>query len=145
MTTFANDMSIQIDGVDSSLLATEQPLVRSVVISLFSWRRALPTDPVDGQRWGWWADGIEGVQNDRIGSRLWLLARAKVTPETLERAREYAEEALQWMVDDGVATGVSVLVERMGIEASAMQVTIERDQAAPVTLRFDNAWSLFNV
>ena len=105
----------------------------------------LPADPAEGQRWGWWADGIEGVANDRIGSRLWLLAREKLTASTYVRAREYAEEALQWMLDDLVATAVVVLVERRGLNGMAMQVTIERDTAAPLQLRFDNAWSLLNV
>lgn len=145
MSSYAQDLAIVIDGVPSSLLALEQPLVRAVVISLFSWRRALPGDAVEGQRWGWWGDGIEGDLADRIGSRLWLLVREKLTPTTIARAKEYAQEALQWMVDDGVATRVSVTVERRGVDGLALQVTIERDGAAPLLLRFDNAWSLMNV
>lgn len=145
MTTFANDQSITVDCADSSLLATENPLVRAVMISLFTWRRALPADRAEGRRWGWWADGIEGDPNDRIGSRLWLLAREKITADTLERAREYAQEALQWMVDDRVATAVSALAERYGLDGVALQVTIERAEGGPVTLRFENAWRELNV
>lgn len=148
MSSFAQDLSIVIDGVDSSLLAVDDPLVRAVVISLFTWRRAEPTDRAEGQRWGWWADGIEGVANDRIGSRLWLLSREKITTRpvnTLELAREYAEEALQWMLEDGVASSVSVTPERLGLDGLALQVTINRGADAPLQLRFDNAWSLLNV
>jgi phage gp46-like protein len=142
MPSFAEDLSIKIDGVESSLLALEQPLVRAVVISLFTWRRAQPTDPTEGVRWGWWADGLDGQSGDRIGSRLWLLSREKIKADTLKRAREYAQEALQWLLDDGVATAVQVDAERLGLDGVALSVLITRDGAPSLALRFDNAWSV---
>lgn len=145
MPSYAQDLSIEVDGVESSLLAVEQPLVRAVVISLFTWRRSKPDDKTEGIRWGWWGDGLDGLTNDRIGSRLWLLAREKVTLSTINRAREYAEEALQWLLDDGVASRVTVTAERRGLDGVALRAFIERDNAAPLDLRFDNAWSYFNV
>ncbi len=37
------------------LLASADPLERAVVISLFTWRRAEPSDPVDDdERYGYW-------------------------------------------------------------------------------------------
>lgn len=145
MPSYAQDLSIQVDGVETSLLAVEQPLVRAVVISLFTWRRANPSDPIEGIRWGWWGDGLDGEPNDRIGSRLWLLIREKLTASTLVRAREYAEESLQWLLDDGVATAITVTVERRGLDALALRALIARDNAAPLDLRFDNVWSFLNV
>jgi phage gp46-like protein len=138
-------MPIVIDGVESSWLAVSDPLVRAVVISLFTWRRAKPDDPVDGDRWGWWGDGLGDLPNDRIGSRLWLLSREKLTQSVLNRARGYAEEALQWLLDDGVATRVTVTTERQGINEGALQCVIERDRRSPLTLRFDNTWRNINV
>lgn len=145
MPSYAQDQSITVDGVETSLLAVEQPLVRAVVISLFTWRRAQPDDPIEGVRWGWWGDGQDGMPNDRIGSRLWLLVREKLTNSTLVRAREYAQESLQWLLDDLVATGVEVTAERRGLDGLALRVLISRDNAAPIDLRFDNVWSLLNV
>ena len=54
--------------------------------------------------------GIGGgsASGDHIGSRLWLLSREKQLAGVLERARHYAEEALTWLVEDGVATAVQV-------------------------------------
>ncbi len=52
------------------------PLVRAVLISLFTWRRANADDTLPdprGFRMGWWGDTYPVVANDRIGSRLWLL------------------------------------------------------------------------
>lgn len=139
-------LTMTIDGkVVSTTGAMRDPLTRAVIISLFTWRRALPDDPVEGIRWGWWGDGLDGLTNDRIGSRLWLLGREKLTLSTINRAREYAEEALQWMLDDGVASRVTVTTERRGLDALALRALIERDNEAPIDLRFDNAWSFFNV
>lgn len=140
MPSYAPDLPIVIGGVESSWLAVSDPLVRAVVISLFTWRRANRDDPHEGMRWGWWGDGLAEQPNDRIGSRLWLLAREKLTQRTVIRAREYAEEALRWLLDDRVATRVTVTAERLGLDRLALQCVIERDQRAPVTLRFADTW-----
>lgn len=77
-------------------------LMTAVLISLFSDRTAaaadvLPDDSTD--RRGWWGDAGEAYP---IGSRLWLLDRSMLTNQVALAARQYALEALQWMVDDGV-------------------------------------------
>ena len=102
-------------------LVAEGSLRTAVILSLFLDRRAddddiLPNGSDD--RRGWWADtvapmtdyGIGGgsASGDRIGSRLWLLSREKQLAGVLERAQHYAEEALTWLVEDGVATAVQV-------------------------------------
>ena len=51
-------------------------------------------------------------QNPLFGSRLHLLHRAKNTDATARLAREYALEALQWLLDTGRASDVEVTVER---------------------------------
>ncbi|WP_200894101.1 phage GP46 family protein [Xanthomonas sp. MUS 060] len=59
------------------------PLVRAVLISLFTWRRANADDTLPdprGFRMGWWGDTYPVVANDRIGSRLWLLVCAPSSP-----------------------------------------------------------------
>lgn len=140
MPSYATDLPITIDGVESSWLAVTDPLLRAVVISLFTWRRANPDDVVEGARWGWWGDGLDDTADDRIGSRLWLLAREKVTNEVMTRAREYADEALAWLLDDRVATSVVVTAERQGIDRLALQVVIGRAEGGPTTLRFDDTW-----
>lgn len=147
MPSFSQDLSIVVDGVavDPGLQAAE-PLVRAVVISLFTWRRARPDDALPGSdRFGWWGDNFAAAPNDRIGSRLWLLAREKILPRTLERAREYAEEALQWLIDDGVASRVEVEAERQGLTTVALACRIYRTAGgAPVDLRFANAWDFLH-
>lgn len=72
-----------------------------VIISLFTDRRALDSDVLpDGgtDRRGWWGDSY---QQNPIGSRLWLLSREKQMSVVLRLAKFYAEEALEWMTEDG--------------------------------------------
>ena len=85
-------LTVTVDGKLVALgLDSSEPLVRAVIISLFTWRRARPDDDLPGDlRMGWWGDSVPEIPNDRIGSRLWLLSRAKLTVETVARAREYA-------------------------------------------------------
>lgn len=86
---------------------------RAVVISLFTWRRADPNDDLDNeQRFGWWADQFSPKVNDRIGSKLWQLQRKKITDELILTAKEYIEQALKWMIEDGICKAVEVKVIR---------------------------------
>lgn len=140
-------LTIVLDGQTAQLgLDSPEPLVRSVLISLFTWRRANPDDPLPADaRQGWWGDSYPVEPNDRIGSRLWLLARSKLTEDTVRRAREYAEEALAWLVQDGVAARVSVQAERRGIDTLALTCQIYRlDGRLAADVRFTNAWGFLN-
>lgn len=105
MQLFLNGAQVSADMTDS--------LSRAVVISLFTWQRASQTDEVDNdQRMGWWGDTFAENKGDKIGSKLWLLLRQKITEETLNRAQEYAYESLKWLIDDGICSDITVDVER---------------------------------
>lgn len=95
--------------VENADLAKNRDLETSLIISLFTDRRALPDDELpygEASRRGFWGDSFPPAENDKIGSRLWLLSRAKQTNETLNLAREYVKEAVQWYLDDGIVTHV---------------------------------------
>lgn len=57
------------------------------------------------QRGSWWFNPV-------FGSRLYVLRRMKNTPQTAALAVDYAKEALQWLLDTGRATAVTVATER---------------------------------
>jgi phage gp46-like protein len=100
-----------VDGPD---LRRDDGLETAVLISLFTDRRAHDTDVIpDGtdNRRGWWADAFAETPGDRIGSRLWLLDRAKPTATTRQRLEDYAREALAWLTEDQVAEDVAVTAE----------------------------------
>ena len=141
---YEQPISIIVDGQPVKLgMDSTTPLVRSVLISLFTWRRANADDMLpSNERMGWWGDGFPSVADDRIGSRLWLLSRAKLTEQTVNQAREYAQEALQWLIADGVAARIEVQAERQGLSMLALGITIyQTDGKAPLNLRFADMWS----
>lgn len=125
--TSGNGFAFDLDqaGYD---LRTESGLRSAVMVSLFTDRRAKDDDVIpDGtdDRRGSWQDAYLDATDDSHGSRLWLLSREKEIPQTLVRAREYAEEALQWLIDDGIAKGVTVLAERVRSGVLGLQIVIE--------------------
>lgn len=114
-------------------------LTRAVLISLFTWRRA-ETDDDTTEVFGWWGDTFPTVANDRIGSRLWLLRRSKLTNATAARARDYARQALQWMTDDGVAARVEVDATRTGLSSMRLDVVLWQQDGSQHAIIFDDIW-----
>ena len=126
-------------------MTREDLLRRSVTISLFTWRRAGPDDPVDdSDRQGWWGDCVPSVAGDQIGSRLWLLARRTLVAQTLQDAQAYAEEALAWLLDEQIVTAVTVTVERQGNDRMNLRVTLTEQNGETLELNFADTWELIN-
>lgn len=136
-------MIFYLNGQLTDPTAVANPLPRAVIISLFSWRRANPDDnaPVP---MGWWGDTYPTVTGDRIGSRLWLLGREKITNNTLNRARDYATEALQWMLDDGVAARIDITSVRSGVDSAGLGIVIYQQDGATWNMQFDEYWRMLN-
>ena len=109
------------DSGDCDLTATaseyarDESLETAVLISLFSDARVDKADlPGGGDRKGWWGDSFLDDDDESLGSKLWLLETRKNTAESERLARAWAEEALAWMVADGVASRVEVQTNRSG-------------------------------
>jgi phage gp46-like protein len=147
------DAAIAFDGklmagdlaLDGAALATDGGLATAVVVSLFSDRRAraddaLP-DSADGDPRGWWGDLVPPVEGDRIGSRLWLLAREKQLPAVVARAKEYTEEALAWLIEDGIASRVEVSAEISRPGVLGLAIAIYRPGGGREEHRFSYIWS----
>lgn len=117
----------------SGNLLDEELLETAVVISLFTRRRADDSDVLpdpNGHREGWWADKYPFMEGDKYGSKLWLLSRSGLSQATLNQAKAYCEEALQWMIDDGIADEIAVIVDRsvMNREMLSVQVSIYKPE-----------------
>lgn len=111
---------------------TKDRLLRSVWISLFSWARDDNVKPFRG----WIGDNF-GV---KIGSRLWTINPSKITDDTLRIAKEMCDEALAWMIEDGLAKSVDVIIERDGVDRINILVTITKNDGKIKEIRFDNIW-----
>lgn len=118
-------------------------LKTAVIVSLFTDARAASDDelpPGETDRRGWWGDLLAGGDGDRIGSRFWLLAREKQLPEVLAKAEEYAAEALQWLVDDGIAKAVEVSAEWVRRGLLGVRIVISKPDGDAVEFRFNHLW-----
>lgn len=139
------DMDRGIDlALDQFALATDDGLETAVVLSLFSDARAHDDDVLPhGQtdRRGWWADAYPAADGDRFGSRLWLLRASKQLQESLTDARQYAEESLAWLVEDGAARKVEVETFIARDEVMGMIVRIFRPDGTVAPIRFETLWS----
>lgn len=121
----------------------ETSLIRAVVISLFTWRRAATDDPVDDdERFGWWGDSYPTIADDRIGSRLWLLRRVKLTVDTQRDAEFYAREALQWLLDDSQVLEVEVISERADSYRLNLQVILTVLTGARLKINSSQLWQV---
>ena len=133
-------MILMVNGVEQNVSDPMDALTRAVIISFFSWRRANDDDSPEEAN-GWWGDTYPGTQNDRIGSRLYLLRRQKLTNKTPIKAREYAAQSLEWLTGDGIASRVDVAAERTGTDTLYMSVTIYRNDGTTHEIRFNDLWS----
>lgn len=133
-------------------LLLDEGLRTAITISLMTDARARDDDRLDdgadaagGDRRGWWGDlALIGEAATPIGSRLWLLRRAKANEATRLRAVTMAQEALAWMVADGICQRVEVVAELQGSppDRLALGVTLRRGGGSP---RFDLLWSFEGV
>lgn len=146
------DLKINFSQTGSDLdfsnndLVIENSLETAVIISLFTdrvvEREELPSWEPNAR--GFWADHVSEIQGDKYGSRLWLLAREKQTEEIRERAEEYAKEALDWLIEDGVAKSVAVSAAWVGQGRLGLEITIERPSGENVNYKFKSVWDKYN-
>lgn len=124
-------------------LVADEGLETAVLLSLFLDARADADDgvPLDQDPRGWWGDSFAAVTGDRTGSKLWLLSREKQLGSVANRAKTYAAEALAWLVDDGVASGVDVQATFVAMGRLTLSISIKRPQAPPFNRQYQYVWS----
>lgn len=135
---FGGDLVMQ--GAD---LAADDGLRTATIISLFSDRRAGNDDelpPGDEDRRGWWGDAYPDTEGDLLGSRLWLLRREKQIDVVLVKARQYGREALQWLIDDGVAREIDVQASFPAPTVLVLDIAIHRPRQPVARYRFETFW-----
>lgn len=124
--------------IENGQIKEDNTLETVVLISLFS--DALVTQEElnegDMDRRGWWADEFSQASDDKIGSILWLFDRGKATQDTVNRIEEGALEALQWMIDDGVAASVEATAVRTELERIDLSVNIFRPEGDSIPFKF---------
>jgi phage gp46-like protein len=131
---------------------TDEGLGTAVLISWFTDQRASDDDSIPNadnnqefiDKRGWWGDLIDPVVvGDQIGSKLWLLSRAKTTQGNLTTAIEYGTAALDWMKQDGIAKDIVVKAEKVIINNDhvlVLQANITKTDGSKLNISFDPEW-----
>ncbi|KXV75547.1 hypothetical protein AD953_06970 [Acetobacter malorum] len=145
-------------SIQNSDLALDNPLRTAIMVSLFTDRvapEALSTlDQAVGMksapdaagsnhsdRRGWWGDAFA---QEPIGSRLWQLQRAIKAGQTstLREAEAICHEALQWMIDDGVAASVGVTASWASSTTPTLQFAVTvTEPGTNATQQFYYSWA----
>lgn len=143
--TPGNAVESGVAHLQTFALALEDTLQTAIYLSLFTDRRAGVDDkPPRGavSRRGWVGDEFVSPR-DPWGSRLWLLRSGKSTDDVLEKARFMAQESLDWMVREGVASKVEVQALWVGgTQGSRLAIRpqiFQPEQSSPV---YDVLWAL---
>jgi len=121
-------------------LTGDNGLETAILISLFTDRRVSDEElpQLEKDKRGWWGDMFSEVDQDQIGSRLWLINREKRTLETLRRAEEYSKESLKWLIDDGVASSITTVA--IYDTNKFLQLAIDITRPSGRTSRFQVLW-----
>jgi len=141
--TYSEQLGYDIGPGDADLRTTAG-LETAVILTLFSDRQTetddiLPDASTD--RRGWWGDAVPPVAGHRIGSRLWLLGREKQLGTRVAKARQYAAEALQWLLDDRIATALQITATPAEHGLLALHIAIDlhpnwQDQRSTVEIAY---------
>ena len=132
-----NFADIQLNGYQ---LLRDQGFETEINISLFTDARANDGDklphPLSTKR-GYYGDLLVDVPH---GSRLWLLERSKLTNETLTLAKQYTEEALAYMIDDGQAKSITAITAKVDSNQMGTIVQITKPDGTNVLFKWFTNW-----
>ena len=145
--TFGSAFDIQADPDLPTRYEETDGLDTAIRLSLFSDARAQAGDELpegsgafgEDLR-GWWGD-VYLDDRGELGSRLWTLKRSKMTTATRQRARDYALQALEWLVDAGIASEIEVETAVPDRGRLELYVTVIREGEVPS--RFQYLWEAF--
>ncbi len=109
----------------------------SIAVALFGDERADSSEvPAVERRRGWWGNNFNDTPEFQLGSKLWLLNQNRRTQDTLNKAITIAQNALQWLVDDGHADAVDV-TGAFSDNGITLTITIFRNSAVTETKYYD--------
>jgi len=129
--------------IEDNDIKRDNTLVSAATVMLLTDRRAtleeistanlFPKYPYDLR--GWWGDTY---RENPIGSKLWINRRRKATDVVLTQHIQYAQEALNPLVESGAAKRVIVNAEwtRRGVMVMSIQIVRPDDSVTQQTYTF---------
>lgn len=124
-------------------IQTDKTMTTALLMSILTDRRANDDDELPNERdkGGWWGDLLED-DNTKTGSRLWLL-KGRTDRQSLNQAKEYIKESIQWFVDDGIWQYFSVVTEKGGTPYNQrldFQIDAHYSNGQNVSYKFKDLW-----
>ena len=111
--------------VVDNVLSTVTGFETAILVSLLSDARASSSSVGLPSRRRGWVGNIETADTGRqFGSRLWTFHQARLTESTLNGLSVAAQEALSWMIEDGIARSVSAVAEKTDISEATIEIVI---------------------
>lgn len=124
---------------DGDFEATEG-LDTSILLSLLEQRRANSAEVSAPQlRRGWVGNELADIAIYELGSKLWILDQARLNTDTLNRAVDYARQALQWLLDNDIAQSLAITGEIEFPDGIRLFITLTRDNNQVESFYF-NLW-----
>lgn len=97
---------------DNGDLKSTEGFTSALLMSIFCERRATPSEVATPEkRRGWWGNSFLGFTDFEIGSKLWLLSQARADQVSLNNSITYANNALDWLIEDKYIDKVNVSAE----------------------------------
>lgn len=135
--TSNQDFDIDFDGEDVSM---SDSLQNAVILSLAIWNRSEIASGVAATRnvqGGWWADALNELP---LGSKLYTVFRERLDESSLEKAKGMVKDALQWLIDDGVAKDVSVSASIAGRTSAEFVISVSKPDGDDEEFKWKTNW-----
>lgn len=136
---------LDFDEKSKDLLLTDS-LYNAVAISIGTYARKRDLKPnsavLDPQIGGWWADALDPLGT--LGGYLYEAYPGKLTDATISKLKELVAEALEWMIEDGVAKTVDYEVVAEENDIVAVTVAIEKPDGATDDYKYELNWMATN-
>lgn len=119
---YVADLNLTETGVE-----LDEGLETAVIISLFTDQRVSDEELPLGEtnKRGWPGDMYAEIDGDQIGSKIWIFENEKQTEQNLLDLKDTSKNALNWMIEDGIAksTSVQVTYPRPGFTLIEVSIT----------------------
>lgn len=144
-TTGTFDLALTPAGGIDPGIGNAGALEAAVWVSIFTDRLADPADmtpELGGDRRGWWGDSGK-APDASMGSLIWLHRREKKSETVRLKVENAARESLQWLIDDGIASDVTVAASFPPAprDALALVVTLTEPNGVRRDWKVDLLWS----
>lgn len=122
------DLTLNDRGLPTN--TSQDALKSAVLLSIFP--HARNEDAPFLQQRGWWGDALLPEEGDSYGSQLWIYERQLITDNTAKLFKNVLENALAWLIDDGVVDSIDIETEALPTQ-SRLNYSITLTQNEEVT------------